>query len=586
MFNGLGNTSPKNALKNTMSSASLNYSSYSVLPSHSFFFLTGLLTFIFFSTSSAQDPQISPGGIYKHEENTWRELLREQEEAPSSPEIETPTQESPSKKNAPDQHQKTFKVKRFEVSSSELLTDKEIASIIKPNENKDLSTSEIKQVVDDFNELYAKKGHPTARAFLGSKKIRNGIVKIRLVEAKVGKLQIKGREDISADFIRKRVDHHKGETLSVPKLEEDLIRFNRLTEANVRAKLAPGASFGTTDIVLDIIEPKPYQLSLFADNAGRKTVGRFRQGAYFKAPNILGRNDPLSIIADRSRGSHSYSLSYSVPLNAQGLRLETSWSDSEIEVVESPYEHLDITGDFSELTIGLLYPFFVNTKAHWSAYTRFSRSWSESYSQGIKQQDLTLDIYTVGVTGSIYDNNGRWHTEQSLHLATEEKDVFYYSGSLTRWQRLTDRFTMLMSCAAQYAPAERALPSSEQFQVGGSNTVRGFSEGALGGKSGYYVNLELRHPLWRTSDGMLSDKAGDSLEGFAFIDHGAAFPFRGDNGNTHHEDFISSAGLGTRLNISNRITGRLAFGFYLDKNERDPDPEFPWIHFAVQARCF
>ncbi len=549
-----------------------------------------LLLFLLADThrGSAQSSQFSPGGIYKQQENTRQEFLREQErdEEDASPDIQTPEQEPASEESVAEKQQKRFTVRRFEVSSSELLTDKEIASITEPRENKELTASGIQNVVDEFNELYAEKGHPTARAFLGSKKIRNGVVKIRLVEAEVGELQIKGAQDVHPEFIRKRVDYEKGETLSVSKLEEDLVRFNRLTEATVRAKLAPGAVFGTTDIVLDVLEPKPYQLTLFTDNAGRKTVGRFRQGGYFKMPNVMGRSDPLSIVADRSRGSHSYSISYSLPLNAQGLRLETSWSDSEIEVIESPYEHLDITGDFRELKIGLLYPFIVKTDAEWSTYARVSRSWSESYSRGVKQQDLRLDMYSLGVTGSIYDKGGRWHTDQSLHFGMEEKDVLYYRGSLTRLQRLSEKMTFLMSCAAQYAPADRAVPSSEQFQVGGANTVRGFSEGALGGKSGYYLSLELRHPLLRTQNGLLSDKAGDSLEGFVFLDHGAAFPFRGDNGTTHHEDFISSAGLGTRFNISRRVTGRLSFGFYLDKNPRDPDPEFPWIHFAVQARCF
>ena len=538
----------------------------------------------------AEDAGADPGAIQEHREKSWEQFLGDEErgEEKVDPEIEGPDQKNTSPDKADGQETLRFRVKRFEVSESELLTREQIERIIRPYENRTLTEKQIRQVLREFNRLYAEKGHPTARAFLASEKITNGVVKIRLVESKLGKLKIEGAEQLRRSFIRAHLDdnNEKGETLSIPELEKELIRFNRLNESNLRAKLAPGAAFGTTDIELDVAEPDAYQLSLFADNSGRKTVGRLRTGAYFKAANVIGRSDPLSVIADWSRGSVSHLLSYSVPLTSSGLRFETSWSDSEIEVIEEPYEHLDITGDFQELTAGLLYPFYVNAQSKWSAYTRFSRSWSESYTLGIKQQDLQLDMYSAGVSGSVYDRSGRWYTDHSLNRGTDEEHVFYYDGSLTRWQRLGGEFTLRMTGAGQYAPADRSIPASEQFQIGGANTVRGFSEGALGGKSGYYLSLELRRPLVRSAPGLLSNGAADSIEGFVFLDHGGAFPYRGEDGHITENDFLTGAGIGARFNISDYMTGRVSLGFPLDQNEHDPDPRSPWIHFGIQAHCF
>lgn len=536
----------------------------------------------------AQETPPAPGGIHQQQQQSLDQYMTEQEkddEREPENQVEAPEANQRRGKSTKTQKKK-FWVREFDVGSSKILTPEEINGIVRPLEGRKLTQEQILSVIDKLNQLYAEKNHPTARAFLGSETIKNGVVKIRMVESTLGKFTIQGAKHLDPGYVRSCIDQEQGSVLLVPDLESELTRFNRLNDSNLRAKLAPGSAFGTTDVVLKVREPDPYQLSLFTDNAGQESVGRWRSGAFFKVANVIGRSDPLSIIANRSDGTGSYYVSYSVPLTADGLRLETSWSDSEMEVVDSPYEDLDITGDFSQVSAGLLYPFLVRSDAKWTVYGRSSRSWSESYVGGLELQDLRQDMYRGGVSASLYDESGRWTMDHSLNLGSDEEDVFYYAGTFSRWQRLTESTRLVLSCAGQYAPADRVMPSSEQFQVGGISSARGFSEGALSGNSGYFFNVEMRRPLFENPDGLLSSQASDLVEGFLFVDHGAAFPYRENDDHPDHNDYLTSAGVGTRFNISEYIIGRVACGFPLNESDRDPDPQSPYIHFSIQLQCF
>jgi hemolysin activation/secretion protein len=90
------------------------------------------------------------------------------------------------------------------------------------------------------------------------------------------------------------------------------------------------------------------------------------------------------------------------------------------------------------------------------------------------------------------------------------------------------------SLSGQYSPDN--LDPSEQFLLGGANSVRGYDIGTLGGSSGYLATLELRHDLHLPLPGQ--------WQATLFADTGGvrrnAHP-EGTDANTAH---ISDVGLG------------------------------------------
>jgi len=106
------------------------------------------------------------------------------------------------------------------------------------------------------------------------------------------------------------------------------------------------------------------------------------------------------------------------------------------------------------------------------------------------------------------------------------------------------------------------LPSSEQWQVGGVATVRGYTEGLLIGDSGYAASAELDFPIPYTKGTWF-----ENIKGVVFCDHGAAFPYRPDNAPITHNDFLTSVGFGSIINLTKYFTARINFGIPLTDRE-------------------
>ena len=92
----------------------------------------------------------------------------------------------------------------------------------------------------------------------------------------------------------------------------------------------------------------------------------------------------------------------------------------------------------------------------------------------------------------------------------------------------------LFSVSGQYMPFNKLVPNQEQMYVGGSSTVRGYSEGCAWGKDGYLTSLELHF--------LLPDSNRSSI--FGFVDHAGVFPYT-DNG----ENFLVGVGGGIEVYI-------------------------------------
>ena len=254
----------------------------------------------------------------------WKEVEENLKKAlPVAPEVTLPDQDS-AIKNASDI--KNIPVAKFDIDHSDLLTDDELKQILSPYQGRDVSLKELFEAVSKINQLYDAKNIKTARAILPPQEVKGGIVKIQLVEARLGGIIISGVKDVRSGFVEDRIHVKPGELISVTKLEEDLIRFNALYEPKLRADVRAGAEVGKTDITIEVQEAEKYHLTTFADNAGRDTVGESRIGAIYKVNNLLGVNDSIQVVATGTSGSRSYGFSYSIPVSKDDMRLDVSYN--------------------------------------------------------------------------------------------------------------------------------------------------------------------------------------------------------------------------------------------------------------------
>jgi hemolysin activation/secretion protein len=533
---------------------------------------------------------ISPGAIQQQQQEDERRRLQEQRvlTPPQAPEISVPA----GGPDAPGSDQIRIEVQQILIDKSALLEPAALDAIIAPLEGRTVTLAELQQAVAAVNALYAQAGQATARAILPPQTVKDGLVRIRLVEARVGELRIQGTEALDPGFVSARVPLQGGELLSVPELESALVRFNRLNETKLRAGVVAGSQFGTTDVDITATEPPRTKFSLFFDNAGRDTVGETRGGLNARFANLAGRSDILQFIATRTEGSENYALSYSVPVASNDLRLDLSASHGNIRIVDGPFEPLDITGSSSDYSAGLTYPLIVTLEQMWSAYGRFSARESSSEFGGFTQESLNLRVLTLGLSGERQTDATAWYLDNALAFGISgvlggDQGFWYYRGSATRFDRLnaffdgiSERYQLLTRGGLQFSDT-RFLPASELFQIGGAYTVRGFSEGLLAGRNGYFVSAELR--IGQTlAEYQAAHPDAPRLTGLVFIDHGGALPYRpGDLKESTHDDYLTSVGAGVLFDWGERVSGRLVIAQPLRGNPAELHDRRPRAHVSI-----
>src|SRR5690606_16733249 len=118
-----------------------------------------------------------------------------------------------------------------------------------------------------------------------------------------------------------RIGLKPGELVDLPTLEQDLIRFNRTNDVQLRAELKPGTVFATSDLEIKVEEPPRHDLRFTLDNAGSSSTGKWRTGLAYLNRSLLGFRDDLSVSTTHAHGQESYSVAYGIPINRSGGRL-------------------------------------------------------------------------------------------------------------------------------------------------------------------------------------------------------------------------------------------------------------------------
>ena len=127
---------------------------------------------------------------------------------------------------------------------SEILTEHEIRAITEKLEGKTVGVDELQQAVDQINQLYAEKNYITARAVLPPQTVTDGIVRIQLVEGRIGDPAREQPGTIQGLLLPGPGPMKPGDLVKLDQMEDDLTYFNLTNDVQVMAELRPGSSSG------------------------------------------------------------------------------------------------------------------------------------------------------------------------------------------------------------------------------------------------------------------------------------------------------------------------------------------------------
>ena len=483
-------------------------------------------------------------------------------------------------------------VDKFEVSPSYIMTVEDIEGILKDYRGKNLTFEQLKEVVAKFNNWYARNGCVTCRAFLPPQALENGVVKIKLVEGRVGDVSVSENKWTKSKYIEERLDLHKGNVFNIQDLERSMVVFNRYNSGvQLTGSLSAGQSeMGTTDVNIKAHEKIPFHITGMMDNSGRKSIGEYRGGLMLRHDSLTKHRDPLTLGFYANKHSITPFADYNFPVNRKDGRIGFMFSSSNSDIGNGAYRIFNIESRSQNYSLYFTQPIIRKPWTELSSTTSIAYKHSATSFDG---HDIFEDKVTTATTGLTYrydTKKGIWYVNQnvgySFPIFDKNSNYLKVDGGVLRLHDFGHGFVGTIRGNYQFIP-KRDVPYVDQMLAGGATTVRGYSEGLLVGRNGYILSAELMFPLGprviytKKHPNTPTPFIGNYVKGFVFADHAGIFPYKGSGaGHQSYDgsDFLASIGFGTKINLPGEFNLRMAWGFPLMSNRYETNS---WGRFHI-----
>lgn len=479
------------------------------------------------------------------------------------------------------QSSETMLLKGVENNQSQVLEQSEIDAITAEYVGKDVTVSDLYSMVEKINLLYEKRGFVTCRAFVLAQEIKDNVIQITLIEGKTGEVSVTGNKWTNSEYITDRLHLTKGEIANVNTLNKDLLRFNASNDIQLRIAMKAGKEEGTTDYVLEAVEPNQYMGSIWMDNGGSYTTGEFRTGAFFNARNVSGLRDSVGVGLIYTKGTWAGSASYSHSIGLSGTKFNMSVSGNSIKVVKGDYDILDIRGHSSAYNFSIIQPWIVNAKARSEISFSFNHQESTTDLRAINyvSNDDIINDYTLALAATDYGNSHVFYQKHSLVWGKKRDNVYgdnrefrLYKFNSVYQKAYQHGQSITFKMDGQWTDMDY-LPTARQFYIGGSYSVRGYRENFKGGDSGVFMSAEYAVPLNKER----------TVTGYGFFDVAHTY------GKTTESDIadrmLSSVGLGVRATIDKRYYANVTLARPLKTHfSSDDDISKLRVNFMLSAQ--
>lgn len=426
------------------------------------------------------------------------------------------------------------------ITPSRLLSTAELDAVVAPQLGKPTTFADVRTLAQNLNALYLAKGHITARAFVPSQKIADGVLKVQLIEARLARLEPAPNSRLAPDFVDALLATPVDALIDAPAINERLTRLHRNTDNRIGLAFAPADSkeAGLTVVKVQTEEPPFWTARLSASNEGADSLGKNQVSANLALNNLLGRTDKLSLLLVRSKGSTSGNLQYSLPLPgpflAWGTRLTAGASVGKTQSVSPGFETVQLDGKSDGASLALAQPLWAS--GPWSLDGGLSLSTTTSKTDIDTQRFSDFRTRSTGLTLSLSRNvegssatlGLAYNRASTSALGLSDANAGVTQVSFSGQQLLGAGFWASARAVAQRTGTVQ-LPSTLQFQVGGPGNVRGYASPSASGDQGETASLELHRAMAEISE---------RLDAFVFADAGRVRT-EGGAGSS-----LASAGLG------------------------------------------
>lgn len=407
----------------------------------------------------------------------------------------------------------SFKVNRIEITGNTLFDTGTLNALVATAEHQRLNLKQLDALADRITDYYHRHGYSLTRAVLPAQKIENGVVKIRVLEAHYGQINLDNRSRVRKSLLQATLSPlQSGKIIHDRSLNRSMLLLSDIPGIAENATLEAGKNVGTSDINVNVRDLPMLTGQVSANNYGNSYTGRVRGGLALQLNNPLRLGDQLSFDGITTGKDIRFGqLDYQAILNGYGTRMGVNYAVLGY-TLGGNLSALGGHGTAHSGSAWLSQP--LHRSREWNAYTQLqygNKRLRDRIDASSIRTDRHLQYESISLSGNIRDGFiggalNTWDVQWTLGrvkfdnatAASSDAATARTAGNFTKWSGRFSRLqglgwhnSLLLTVSGQWSRDN--LDPVEKLVVGGSDGVRAYDVGVLSADSGYLARVELRH---------------------------------------------------------------------------------------------
>jgi hemolysin activation/secretion protein len=511
-----------------------------------------------------------------------------------------PPKQAPSPLGAEAQKIK-FQLNAIILEDNHVYSEGELRPLYQSKLHKVITVAELFEIVQSITNTYRNNGYILSRAILPPQHVKNGVVRIKVIEGYIGNVTVSGNPRGAVDIVQAYGNKIKAcPPLKLNRMEKYLLLANELPGTEVKAVLAPSKTqIGAADLTL-VTQNKRFSGYASYDDYGTRYIGPQQMTANVGVNSWIAPGDAtlLTMTKTPKGGELTYiDLNHNMPITAEG----TTWllggtrTQTHPLFVLTPVQIDGVTNNYYttfnfpmvrsrtkslNLRAGFNYLDSIVTTFNTSLYTDHIRSLdlggTYNFTDSWFGSNLLNGDFRQGLPILGYTSNQNPQTAQTSRPGGRG-DYTKIALTASRLQILKGPLSLYGMVQGQWAA--NPLLASEQFTFGGSQLGRGYDVAELIGDEGTAASLELRYDL--NIGRMLQN-----VQLYTFYDAGIIWNFKFIGG-TPRKLSGTTTGVGARFYFTKYVSGNFMWTQTLTKQvaaeELIGDGRRPRVFFSIIA---
>ncbi len=469
--------------------------------------------------------------------------------------------------------------------------------IIKLAETNNLTTNR-EAIKDGIRQFYIEEGYINSLAILyGSRDI--------LVEEGRVEVVVEAREKLQK-YVRDRIEP-AANPFNTKKIEDRLrlLQSDPLIE-NIEATIKPNEETNTPELLINVTAANSLFGNIGVDNYSPPSIGSERLNLNLGYRNLTGIGDTFAIAysprLETFDGTYNLGFNYQAPLNSMNGTLNLEVKIDRNEIINGEFKSFDIRGESETYGISYRQPLVLTPREELALSVGFTYRDGQNFlfqngfpfGQGPDEDGVSrTSVLNLGKEYTRRDPVGAWGFRSQFRVGLDIFDAtdnevpdangdyipdgqfFSWLAQIQRIQVLNSNNFLIIQGDLQLTP--HSLLPSEQFVVGGGQSVRGYRQNARSGDNGIRFSLEDRITIAK-------NEAEEPIFVVApFFNMGAVWNVENNPNKVPNKNFLAALGLGLLWQPAEGLNLRLDYAPPLIdlEDETEYNIQDDGLHFSV-----